>query len=104
MAAAGVEALKDVLIEVDAEAPASAVAAVQRAGAFALRAAAAQAAEQAELVEGLGHRQLPFQMSEVDKEGLASGRHFGYRGRTGCGDLSPNRLCRISEARGLLCF
>jgi hypothetical protein len=56
LAAGVVEALEDVLFQVDAESFAPAVAAVQRTRATALGAAATQAGRQAELIEDLGHR------------------------------------------------
>ena len=101
LAAGSVETVEDVFLEVDAEGLSAAVAAVERAGPFTLRAAATETMEKPELVEDLGHQELLFHVSEVDEEALASRGRFGYSGETGRGDLFPSRLCRTREARGL---
>src|SRR5260370_586798 len=68
----------------------------------ALRAAAAQACRQAELIEDAGHGQLAFEVDEVDGGGLVHDRAVWYGRVPGRGDLFPNRLCRTLEARGLV--
>ena len=56
--AGGVEALEDVVAQMDAEALTAAIAAVQRAGATALQSAPLQAGGQAELIEDACQGQL----------------------------------------------
>src|SRR5262249_57542620 len=93
----GVVAAEGVVVEVDAEGLAAAVAAMDGARAAPLRPAAAQA--QAELVEDAGDRQLLFEMGEVD---ITAGA--GRSGRRACDRISRGDLllCRHvrCEARG----
>ena len=77
LASGSVETVEDVFLEVDAEGLSAAVAAVERAGPFTLRAAATETMEKPELVEDLGHPELLFQVSEVDEEALAKRGRFG---------------------------
>ena len=73
-----VEALEDVVLQVDAEGAAAAVAAMDRTGAAPLRAAAAQPRRQAELIEHPRQRQLLLEVGEVDGGALADRAGFGY--------------------------
>ena len=102
--AAAVKALKDILVEMDAEGPASAVAAVQRAGTAPLRSAALESRRQTELIEHPADRELAFEMGEVEVGALADRFRFGYPVGTGRGDRCPSRLCRPLVARGLVCL
>src|SRR6516225_11812051 len=103
-AALSVEALEDVLLQVDAEAPPAGVAPMQRAGAAPLRPATAQPVRQAELVERPGDRELPLAMGEVDGGRLAERHRAGYAVGTGRGDHWPRRLRVRPVARGLVSF
>ena len=57
---------KTLVVQVDAEGAAAAVAAMDRAGATALRAAAAQPRGQAQMLEDARQRQLLFEVREVE--------------------------------------
>jgi hypothetical protein len=108
--------LEDLLVEMNAEGPATCVAAVKRARAAALRTGAAQTRRETQVIEHARHRQLPLQMRKVDVRvlaGLSAGLlardvGIGYAGGAGRGDRCPHRLGRFVRlrrtlaARGLL--
>src|SRR5262249_20871013 len=97
--AARIEAVEDVLVEVDAEGAAAAVAAVGRARAAPLGTGALEA--QAELIDYPGDWQLAFEMGKVDRAAGAGQPLCGTGNGTGRGDLWLCRRVR-REARG--CF
>src|SRR5947209_10226291 len=70
LAAGGVEAVEDVVGQVDAERAAAAVATMDGTGTAALGAAAPEARQQPEVIQDLGHGYLVFEMGEVDKGGF----------------------------------
>ena len=61
-----VKALKDILVQVDAEGPAPSVTTMQRTGAPLLGTPPPQPGQQAQLVEQTGYRKLFFKMAEVN--------------------------------------
>ncbi len=102
VAALLVEALEDVFFEVHAEGPAPRIAAVQRARAALLSAAAAQPARQTQLIEHARERRLPLEVGRIDVAALADRRRLGYVVGSGRGDRCPRRPRVRLGARGLV--